>query len=148
MKLNSFGKRLSTVVRWVATTVFCVLAVAFVWQGAFFSNTTAMANPAVNLIASADAGDQVKDKVDEGAGAVKNFIRDTQDKVKQTARTNASKVDDATDSGNFIERKAKSDKATIEKRANEDAARTEKVIDKEKNAVKGVVDSIKDVFSK
>lgn len=88
-----------------------------------------------------------KDKVDEGAGAVKNFIRDTQDKVKQTARTNASKVDEATDRGNFIERKAKSDKATIEKRANEDAARTEKVIDKERNAIKGVVDKIKDAFS-
>lgn len=148
MKLNYLMKPLSTVGRFLVTTAFCMSAIAFIWQGAFFSNTTAMANPAVNLIADADAGDQVKDKVDEGAGAVKNFIRDTQDKVKQTARTNASKVDDATDSGNFIERKAKSDKATIEKRANEDAARTEKVIDKEKNAVKGVVDSIKDVFSK
>jgi hypothetical protein len=148
MKLNYFTKRLSTVVRWVATTVFCMSAIAFVWQGAFFSNNTAMANPVANLIASADAGDQVKNKVDEGAGATKNFIRDTQDKVKQTARTNASKVDDATDSGNVVERKAKSDKATIEKRANEDAARTEKVIDKEKNAVKGAIDSIKDAFSK
>jgi len=148
MKLNYFTKRLSTVVRLVATSVFCMLAVAFVWQGAFFSNSTAMANPVVTLIASADAGDQAKDKVEEGAGAVKNFVRDTQDKVKQTARTNASKVDDATDSGNFVERKAKSDKATIEKRANEDAARTQNVIDKEKNAVQGAIDSIKDAFTK
>ena len=147
MKLNYFMKQLSTLGRFLATTVLCVLAVAFVWQGAFFSNTAAMANPTANLIASADAGDQVKDKVDEGAGAAKNFIRDTQDKVKQTARTNASKVDESTESGNFAERKAKRDKATIEKRANEDAARTEKVIDKEQNAVKGAVDKIKDVFS-
>ena len=148
MKLNDFMKQLSTVGRFLATTVLGVLAVAFVWQGAFFSNTAAMANPAANLIASADAGDQVKDKVDEGAGAAKNFIRDTQDKVKQTARTNASKVDEATDNGNFLERKAKRDKATIEKRANEDAARTEKAVDNTKNAVERTVDSIKDAFSK
>jgi hypothetical protein len=148
MKLNYFMKGLSSVGRFLATTLFCVSAIAFVWQGAFFSNNTAMANPVANLIASADAADQVKDKVDEGAGAAKNFIRDTQDRVKQTARTNASKVDEATDSGNFIERKAKSDKATIEKRANEDAARTEKAVDNTKNAVERTVDSIKDVFSK
>ncbi|MGI2902950.1 hypothetical protein [Tolypothrix sp. VBCCA 56010] len=147
MKRNYLTKGLSTVGRFLATTLFCVLAVAFVWQGAFFSNTAAMANPAVNLIASADAGDQVKDKVEEGAGAAKNFIRDTQDKVKQTARKNASKVDEATDNGSFVERKAKSDKATIEKRANEDAARTEKAVDNSKNAVQGVVDKIKDAFS-
>lgn len=147
MKLNYLMKRLSTVGRWMATTLFCVSAIAFVWQGAFLSNTTAMANPTANLIASKDAGDQVKDAVDEVAGRSKNFVRDTQDKVKQTARTNASKVDESTESGNFAERKAKRDKATIEKRANEDAARTEKVIDKEQNAVKGAVDKIKDVFS-
>ncbi|MBD0264546.1 MAG: hypothetical protein ICV78_18010 [Tolypothrix sp. Co-bin9] len=147
MKRNYFMKQLSTVGRFLAKTLFCVSAIAFVWQGAFFSNTAAMANPVVNLIASADAADQAKDKLDEGAGATKNFIRDTQEKVKQTARTNASKVDEANDSGNFVERKAKRDKARIEKRANEDAARTEKVIDKEKNAVKGAIDSIKDAFS-
>ena len=147
MKLNYLTKQLSTVVRRVATTVFCMLAVAFVWQGAFFSNSTAMANPVANLIASADAGDVVKDKASEDAGRAKNFIRDTQEKVKETARTNASKVDEATDSGSFLERKAKRDKATIEKRANEDAARTEKAVDNTKNSVQGAVDKIKDVFS-
>ena len=107
MKLNYLTKRLSTMGRWVATTLFCLSAIAFVWQGAFLSNTTAMANPAANLIASKDVGDQIKEKVDEGAGAAKNFVRDSQDKVKQTARTNASKVDESTESGNFAERKAK-----------------------------------------
>ncbi len=61
MKLNSFTKRLSTVGRWMAATVLCVSAMAFVWQGAFFSNTAAMASPAVNsMAADTDAGDAVQ----------------------------------------------------------------------------------------
>jgi len=82
MKLNY----LMTVGRFLATTVLCVSAIAFVWQGAFFSNTAAMANPAANLIASADAGDQVKYKTSEDAGRAKGFIRDTTDKVKEAAK--------------------------------------------------------------
>jgi hypothetical protein len=52
MKLNSFTQRLSTVGRWMAATVLCVSAMTFVWQGAFFSNTAAMASPAVNSMAA------------------------------------------------------------------------------------------------
>ncbi|MEW6492564.1 MAG: hypothetical protein AB1589_08655 [Cyanobacteriota bacterium] len=148
MKLNYFTKRLSIVGRWMATTLFCLSAVTFVWQGTFFSNTTAMAAPAANLIASAGTSDQVKGKASIDAGRAKNFIEDTKDKVKETANKNAARVDQATDdNGSFIEGKAKRDRDRIEKRAEEDAARTEKAVDNTKNAVESVVDNIKDVFS-
>ncbi|MEH2466248.1 hypothetical protein [Nostoc sp.] len=148
MKLNYFTKQLSTVKRWVATTLFCMLAIAFVWQGAFFSNTSAMADPAGTLIASADAGDEVKDKTSKDAGRAKNFIDDTADKVKEAAKSNASKVDEATDNGSFAERKAKKDAATIQKRADEDSARTKEAVDKTKNVVERTVENIKDAFGK
>ncbi|MCC5613571.1 hypothetical protein LC605_00460 [Nostoc sp. CHAB 5836] len=148
MKLNSLTKQLSTVKRWMATTLFCMLAMAFLWQGAFFSNTSAMADPAATLIASSDAGDRAQEKASTDAGRTKNFIEDAADKVKQTARNNANKVDEATDNGSFIERKAKKDAATIEKRANEDADRTQKAVDDTKNVVERTVDNIKDAFGK
>ncbi|MEH2192543.1 MAG: hypothetical protein V7K98_07850 [Nostoc sp.] len=148
MKLNYLTKQLSNIKSWMATTLLCMLAIAFVWQGAFFSNTSAMADPAGTLIASKDAGDKVQDKASEDAGRAKNFIQDTADKVKEAAKSNASKVDQATESGSFAERKAKKDAATIQKRANEDAARTQKAVDKTKNAVERTVDSIKDAFGK
>ncbi|MBW4560851.1 MAG: hypothetical protein KME32_06765 [Mojavia pulchra JT2-VF2] len=148
MKLKYFTKRLSIVGRWIATTLFCALAMTFVWQGAFFSNTSAMANPAASLIASADAGDKVQDKLDDTAKASKNFIRDAADKVEQTANKNANKVDQADDNGSFVERKAKSDRNTIEKRAEEDAARTEKAVDNNINAVQRTIENIKDAFTK
>ena len=148
MKLNYFTKQISTVKRWMATTLFCMLAIAFVWQGAFFSNTLAMADPAGTLIASADAGDQVKDKTSKDAGRAKNFIDDTADKVKEAAKSNASKVDEATDNGSFAERKAKKDAATIQKRADEDSARTKEAVDKTKNVVERTVENIKDAFGK
>ncbi|MEG4198227.1 hypothetical protein QUA45_08115 [Microcoleus sp. Pol12A5] len=149
MKLNSFTKRLSTVGRWMAATVLCVSAMAFVWSGAFFSNTAAMASPAVNsMAAEADAGDKVQEKASKDAGRAKNFIRDTEEKVKETAKTNAAKVDRASENGSVVERKAKKDAATIEKRASEDSARTQKAVDNTKNAVESAVDSIKGVFGK
>ena len=148
MKLNFFTKRLSTVGRFLATTLFCVSAIAFVWQGAFFSNTVAIAAPAVNLIAEADLGDQVKDKTREDAGRAKNFIRDTADQVERTAKKNAARVEEATDdNGSFVERKAHRDAARIEQRAEEDAARTQKAVDNTKNVVERTVDKIKDAFS-
>ncbi|MEH2312443.1 MAG: hypothetical protein V7K35_13815 [Nostoc sp.] len=148
MKLNYFTKQVSTVKRWMATTLFCMLAIAFVWQGAFFSNTSAMADPAGTLIASADAGDEVKDKTSKDAGRAKNFIDDTKDKVKEAAKSNASKVDQATDNGSFVERKAKKDAATIQKRADEDASRTKEAVDNTKNVVERAVENIKDAFGK
>ena len=147
MKLNYIMKRLSIVGRWIATTLFCLSAIAFVWQGAFFSNTAAMADPGANLIASAGTSDQVKGKASEDAGRAKNFIEDTKDKVKRTANKNADRVEQATDdNGSFVERKAKRDRDRIEKRADEDAARTKKAVDNTKNAVERTVDSIKDAF--
>ena len=148
MKQNYLAKRLSIVGRWVATTLFFVSAIAFVWQGAFFSNSAAMADPAATLIASTDVGDQVQGKASEDAGRAKNFIEDTKDKVKRTANKNADRVDQATDENDsFVERKAKRDRDRIEQRADEDAARTKKAVDNTKNAVERTVDSIKDVFS-
>ncbi|MBW4475626.1 MAG: hypothetical protein KME54_01830 [Tolypothrix brevis GSE-NOS-MK-07-07A] len=149
MKRNYLMKQLSTVGRFLATTVLCVSAIALVWNFSFPLNTAAMASPAATAIASADVGDQVQDKASKDAGRAKNFIRDTADKVKETANKNADKVDQATDdNGSFVERKAKRDAATIRKRANEDAARTEKAVDKAKNVVESTVDKIKDAFGK
>ncbi|MEG4940083.1 hypothetical protein [Microcoleus sp. F4-D5] len=148
MKLNCFTKRLSTLGRWMAATVLCVSAMAFVWQGAFFSKTAAMASPIVNSIAAADVGDEIQQKASKDAGRTKNFIRDTEEKVKETAKKNAAKVDRASDDGSFVERKAKKDAARIEKRAEEDSARTQKAVDNTKNAVERTVYSIKGAFSK
>ncbi|MEH2154116.1 hypothetical protein [Nostoc sp.] len=147
MKSNYVAKQLSTVKRWMATALFCMLAIAFVWQGAFFSNTSAMADPAA-LIASSDAGDRAQEKASRDAGRTKNFIDDAADKVKEAAKSNASKVDQSTDNGSFIERKAKKDAATIQKRANEDASRTKEAVDNTKNVVERTVENIKDAFGK
>ena len=148
MKLNHLMKGLSAVGRWMATTLFCVSAIAFIWQGAFFSNTAAMADPASNLIAATDVGKQVQGKTSQDAGRAKNFIRDTANRVEQTAKKNAGRVEQATDdNGSFVERKAKRDTARIEQRSEEDAARTQEAVDNTKNAVKSTVDKIKDAFS-
>lgn len=85
MKLNYFTRQLSTIGRWLTTTLFCLSAIAFIWQGAFFSGSAAMAAPATALIAASDVGNQVKSKTREDAGRAKNFIRDTADKVEKTA---------------------------------------------------------------
>lgn len=131
----------------MTTTLFCVLAVTFILQGSFFLNASAMAAPTVNLIASADVGDKVQDKASEDAGRAKNFIRDTEEKVKRTANKNADRVDQATDNDSLVERKAKKDADRIEKRAEEDSARTQKAVDNTKNAVQKTVENIKDAFS-
>lgn len=149
MKLNYFTKQGVAVKRWLATALFCLAAIAFVWQGAFFVDTTAAAAPMTTLIASKDAGDQVQDKARTDAGRAKNFIQDTKSKVERTANKNANRVDRATDDDtNFLERRARKDAGRIEKRAEEDAARTEKAVDNTKNAVERTVDGIKDAFSK
>jgi hypothetical protein len=138
MKLNYFTKQISIVGRWLATALFCVSAIAFIWQGSFFSNPAAMADTNVNLIAS--VGDRAQDKASEDAGRTKGFVRDTADKVERAARKNSEKVNQA-DDGGFFGRKAKRDAARIEKRAEEDTARTQKAIDKTKNAFRKAVDN-------
>jgi hypothetical protein len=146
MKLHNFTKLLSIAGRWIAGTLFYLSAIAFVWQGAFFPIAPAMAAPFTNSILAVDAGDRVKSKASEDAANTKGFIRDTADKVEQTAKKNAAKVDRATADGSVAERKAKKDAATIEKRAEEDAARTQKAVDNTKNTVKRTVDKVKDAF--
>lgn len=147
MKLNDFVERLSTVGRWIATALFCISAIAFVWQSAFISSTAAMANPAASL-AAADIGDRVQGKASEDTGGAKNFIRDTADRVEQTAKKNANRVEQATDDkGSFVERKAKRDTARIEQRSEQDAARTQDAVDNTKNAVERTIDNIKGAFN-
>jgi len=146
MTLNNFMKQLFTARRWLATTLLGLLAIAFLWQGVFFANPSAMAAPVPNLIAAGYFGDKVKDKTSEDAGRAKSFIEDTKDKVERTARKNAARVDRADDEGTFVERKARRDARRIEKRAEEDAARTEKAVDNTKNAVRRTVDNLKDAL--
>ena len=148
MQLNYLANRALKMGRWVATALLCVSAIAFTWQGAFFSSTAAVAAPATNLIAAADAGSEVQGKASKDAGRTKSFVRETTDKLKKTAKTNAAKVDRATDDDSFIGRKAKKDAARIERRADNDSARTQNAIDKTKGAVENAVDSIKDAFGK
>lgn len=148
MKLNYWIKLVSSAGRWITTTVIGLSAIALVWQGAFFSNTFAIAAPAPNSYIAADLGDKIQDKTSEDAGRAKGFIRDTADKVERTAKKNAERVDRATDNkGNFAERKARKDAARIEQKAEKDAARTQKAVDKTKNAVKRTVDNVKDAVN-
>jgi Skp family chaperone for outer membrane proteins len=145
MNLSYFSKHFSVVKRLAAAAMLCLSVTALTWQGGFVSNATAIANPSTNLIA-ADLGNKVKDKVSEDTNRAKNFVQDTADKVERTAKRNASKVDDATDSGSILERKAKNDKNRILDKAEKDSARTQDAIDDTKNVVERTVDSIKDAF--
>lgn len=140
MELNYFMKKLSTLGRWIATTVFCLSAIAFVWQGAFFANTSAMAGTTTYFIATSDATDSLREKS-------KDFIRETKATVKDAARSNASRVNDATDNNNAVERKANKDASRIQRRAEEDAARTERAVDNNLNAVERTIDNIKGAFN-
>ena len=147
MKLNYFMKRLSNVGIWIATTVVCVAAVGLVWQGAFFSNTTALAAPLPQLIAT-DTADQIKGAADKVTDKSKEVIRGAEDKVKDAANENAAKVDRADEDGGIAETKAMRDKNRIERKARKDADRTEKAAEKAMGGVKNAVDNIKDAFSK
>lgn len=146
MRLNYFTKLFSSMGRWLVATLICVSAITFVWQGAFFSNTAAMADPVTNLVASADVGDQAQDKVREDTGRTKNFIRDTANKVERTANKNADRVSRADDNGGYFQRRANKDAARIHQRAEEDTARTQKAVDNTKNAVERAIEGIKDTF--
>lgn len=146
MKLNSSMKPFSTVKNWMGKILFSFIAIALVWQSSFFVDTNAAASPAP-LFATSGANqiENTADRVREGS---KDLIRDSQKNVKETARKNAAKVDQADDKGSAVERKAQRDKDRIEKRADEHAARTEKAVDDSMNGVKGVVENIKDAFTK
>ncbi|MBD2108143.1 hypothetical protein H6F49_14350 [Nodosilinea sp. FACHB-13] len=147
MKSNRFMTQLSTLGRKLTVTLVCLVAIAFVWQSPLVSNISAMAAPAGTLIATADAGNQVKGAAEDIKGASKNIIRGTEDKVKDAARSNASKVDQADETGSAVEGKAKRDRNRIEQKASKDADRTEQAAEKSMNAVERAVDNIKGAFS-
>ncbi|NJK56149.1 MAG: hypothetical protein HC939_09195 [Pleurocapsa sp. SU_5_0] len=137
------AKQFSSIKRWIATSILSLLTIAFVWQGMFIANDTAMADS----VMLADMGDRVENKADRDLDQTKGFIEDTKEKVKETANKNASKVDRATDNDSFLENKAKKDANRIENKADKDAAKTKKAVDKTQNIIESTVDNIKDVFS-
>lgn len=145
MKSSYFAKGLSTIGRWMATTLVLLSVIAFVWQSPFFANNAAMAAPTETLIA-ADVGDQIKGAADDVAKGSKNIIRSAEDSVKGAANENASKVKQTDNTGSSVERKAKKDRDRVEQRASEDADRTERAAEKSMNAVERAVDSIKGAF--
>jgi hypothetical protein len=136
------AKQFLSVKRWIVTSILSLLTIAFVWQGMFIVNDTAMAGS----VMLADLGNRVENKADRGLEKSKGFIEDTKEKVKETANKNASKVDRATGNDSVLENKAKRDKARIEQKADKDAARTKKAVDKTQNIIESTVDNIKDVF--
>lgn len=137
------AKQFSSIKRWIATSILSLLTMAFVWQGIFSANDTAMADS----VMLADTGDRIENLVDRGLEESKDFIDDTKKQVKQTANKNASKVDSATDNNSFLENKAERDSDRIEQKANKDAARTKEAVDKTQNVVESTIDNIKDAFS-
>ncbi len=137
------AKQFSSVKRWIATSILSLLTIAFVWQGMFIANDTAMADS----VMLADIGDLVENKADRNLNQTKGFIEDTKEKVKQTANKNASKVDRATDNDSLLENKAKKDAKRIENKADKDATQTKKAVDKTQNVIESAVDNIRDAFS-
>lgn len=134
-------KQFSFFRRWIIASILSLLTIAFVWQGMFVANETALANP----IMLADTG--IENKVDRDVERTKSFIEDTKQQVKETANQNASKVDRATDEDSAIDNKAERDTARIEQKANKDAARTKEAVDKTQNIIESTIDNVKDVFS-
>lgn len=148
MKLNHVTKQFSNVKNWIATTLLGMLAIAFFWQSAFLATSNvALANSTVNSLIFADTANQVQDKVSQDTGRTKSFIEETKDKVQDAAKSNAAKVDRATDDGSFIESKAKKDAGRIQQKAEKDAARTKDAVDDTKNVLERAVEGIKDTFN-
>lgn len=145
MKLNYFVKPLADLGRRTARVLLSLVAIALMWQGAFFLNTPAIAAP-MTLVATSPTR-QVEGAADEVRDRSKDLIRDTKRNVERTANRNASKVDQADDEGTFVERKAQRDQARIERRAEEDASRTERAVDDSMNAVQGIAEKVRNAFS-
>lgn len=82
MKLNYFIKQLSTVGRSLVKTLFCLAAIALMWEGVFLATAPAMADTA-NSILVADLGARVQQKVSEDTGRTKSFIQKTAQQVKK-----------------------------------------------------------------
>jgi hypothetical protein len=146
MKLNDLKKQFSLVKNWVSTTLLLLSAIAFFWQGTLLANDVALADSTVKSLILANA-EQVQGKVNRDTGRTKNFVEETKDKVKDAARSNANKVDRATDNDSFIGRKAQRDAGRIQQKADKDAARTKDAAEDTKNVIQRTVDNIKDTFS-
>ena len=123
-------KQFSSIRRWIVTGMLSLLTIAFVWQGAFVANDTAMADSMM----LAESG-RIENKVDRDVEQTKSFIEDTKEQVQQTANQNASKVDRATENNSLLENKAEKDAARIEQKADKDAARTKDAVDKTQNII-------------
>ena len=138
--MKSISNLLAAMGRWAVAALFSVCAFAFVWQGNFVANTTAVAAPSNILIASSTAREIKRDN--------KNFVDDAAEKVKETARKNADRVENASgNNGSAEERKAERDVARIQRTADEHASRTKDAIDNNVNAIERTIDNIKDAFS-
>lgn len=140
-------KQFSNVKKLIASTLLGLFAIAFFWQSAFLSSNVAMANSTVNSLILADTGSEVQSKVSKDTGRTKSFIEDAKDTVKDAARSNANKVDKATDNDSVIGRKAQRDAARIQDKADKDAARTKEAVDDTKNVIERAVEGIKDTFN-
>ena len=142
MKSTFLTSKVSKIGRLLAIAMFCLSATF-----GFFANNAAMAANNNPTLAIFGIGSEAKEKASEDAQNTKGFIDDVKNQVKRTAKNNADRVEDATDTnGNFLERKANKDAQTIQKRANEDAARTKEAVDATKNAFKGAVNNVKDTL--
>jgi hypothetical protein len=148
MKLKNFTNQISAMSRVFSIGLLSVLATVFFWQGAFFLNNAAIADPLPSFVVAADLGDRVQDKVSKDTGRAKGFIRDTADKVERTAKKNADRLDNATDGDSMLGDRAKQDARQIKRNAERDASRTEKAVDKTKNAIEQTVESVKDALGK
>jgi hypothetical protein len=145
MNFHPFAKQRLSIRRRIASVLLCLTIAVLTWQGIFVSDLSALASPAANWVAAADLGDKIQEKVGKDTRRAKDFVQDTQDRVKKTAQSNANKVERATDDEtDFIGRKAKKDQGRIEAKADNDSARTQKAINRTEKAVKRTVENIKD----
>lgn len=141
MKLSYITKTFAALSRRVVAVLFALVAIAGIWQIPLASNSVALADSGVTLIASAEG------KIDQTAKDNKGFIEDVKNKVERTADKNASKVERSSDSDSAAQVKARRDADRIHKRAEEDADRTQKAVDDNLGAVKRTVKNIKDALS-
>jgi uncharacterized membrane-anchored protein YhcB (DUF1043 family) len=141
MRVKQFPS-MTSMKRWIATSILSLLTIALVWQGMFVAKNVAMADS----LMLADIYGRVENKVDRDVDKTKDFLQDTKEQVKKTANRNASKVDRATDNDSLLENKAAKDADRIEQKANQDEARTQKAVDKTENIIDSTIENIKEVF--
>lgn len=146
MKSSFLNQGFQVAKRLIASTLACLAIATLVWQGNFLVDNSAIALPQQVILAASNL-DKAQNKAQNDAESTKGFVRDVKNKVQETARKNADRVDDATDGSNFLERKAQRDAGRVQQRAEQDAARTQEAIDDTKNVFERAVDGVKDAFT-